>query len=199
MWLDEPLVLASGSETRRTLLTSAGLTVIVRPPGPRVEEMAKARFTGHARLLPKTLAEAKAESVAQSSTGLVLGADQVLVLEDRVFDKPRDLHEASRTLAALSGRSHWLISAISLWRRNRPVWSFTGDAVLTMRTLSPADIEAYLNRVGSAALTSVGAYQVEGPGIQLFDAIEGDHSTILGLPLLPLLGVLRQLQAGDLP
>lgn len=199
MWLDEPLVLASGSETRRALLTSAGLTVIVRPPEPDVEEIAKARFTGPVRLLARTLAQAKAESVAESSTGLVLGADQVLLLDDRIFNKPRDLEEASRTLAALSGRSHSLISAISLWRRSCPVWSFTGEAVLTMRKLSAADIETYLNHVGPAVLTSVGAYQVEGPGIQLFDAIQGDHATILGLPLLPLLGVLRQLQAGDLP
>jgi septum formation protein len=140
-----------------------------------------------------TLAEAKAASASKpDSTELVLGADQVLALEASVFDKPRDLAEARAHLLALRGRSHELHSAICCVRGEKTLWHHVGTARLTMRNFSTAFLDHYLVRTGSETASSVGAYQLEGEGIQLFEKIEGDYFTILGLPLLPLLGFLRQ-------
>jgi septum formation protein len=137
------------------------------------------------------LAEMKALRVSQSRAGLVIGGDQMLALGDEAFDKPRDLAEARRHLERLSGKSHTLETAIIVCEDARPVWRYLARPKLTMRTLSPEFIDDYIGRCGEALLATVGAYQLEGLGAQLFSRIEGDYFSILGLPLLPLLDYLR--------
>jgi septum formation protein len=190
----EPLVLASGSATRRKMLERAGLTVIVDPPD--VDEGAiKLEGRAHRWTAAETaekLAEAKARQVAvRHPSRIVLGADQMLECDGEWLDKPADRTAAARQIGRLSGRTHTLFSAIAAVRDGAVIWQGLDSADLSMRALSPEFIESYLDRLGEAVLSSVGGYQVEGLGIQLFDAIRGEHSTILGMPLIPLLGFLR--------
>lgn len=139
------------------------------------------------------LAEAKARVVAARHAGaLVVGADQMLECEGYRYDKPRDVAEAARQLAALSGRTHRLVSAACVVRDGASLWQVVEEARLTMRPLSHAFIAAYLDAAGAEALASVGAYRLEGVGAQLFERIAGDWFAILGLPLLPLLAFLRR-------
>jgi septum formation protein len=146
----------------------------------------------------QVLAEAKALDVSERQPGrLVLGCDQTLSLDDELFHKPRDMEDARRHLLKLSGRTHQLNSAAVLARNGEALWRDVGIARLTMRKLEPGFIGRHLARVGPMALNSVGAYQIEGEGIQLFEKIEGDHFTIVGLPLLPLLKELRAMGAID--
>ena len=187
------VTLASGSASRRALLAAAG--VAADAVSPNVDEEAY-RTAMRADGLPvrdqaMQLAEMKALRVSQSRTGLVIGGDQMLALGDEAFDKPHDLAEAKRHLERLSGKSHTLETAIVVCEDGRPVWRHLARPKLTMRTLSPEFIEDYTARCGSALLTAVGAYQLEGLGAQLFTRIEGDYFSILGLPLLPLLDYLR--------
>jgi len=187
------VTLASGSASRRALLAAAGVSADA--VSPNVDEEAY-RTAMRADGLPvrdqaMQLAEMKAIRVSQSRTGLVIGGDQMLALGDEAFDKPRDLAEAKRHLERLSGKSHTLETAIVVCEDGRPVWRHLARPKLTMRTLSPEFIEDYTARCGSALLTTVGAYQLEGLGAQLFTRIEGDYFSILGLPLLPLLDYLR--------
>lgn len=188
------LILASGSATRAALLTQAGL-IFERVPAAVDERAVEASMAGSG-LGPDdvaaVLAEVKAGEVAARRPGaLVIGADQTLALGDRRFDKPADMEAARRQLLALSGRSHQLHSAVALVRDGTVLLRHVATATLTMRAFTPAFVGHYLAVVGERALSSVGAYQVEGYGIQLFEEIEGDHFTILGLPLLPLLKALR--------
>lgn len=187
------VTLASGSASRRALLAAAG--VAADAVSPNVDEEAY-RTAMRADGLPvrdqaMQLAEMKALRVSQSRTGLVIGGDQMLALGDEAFDKPRELSEARRHLELLSGKSHTLETAIVVCEDGRPVWRHLARPKLTMRNLSPEFIEDYTARCGSALLTTVGAYQLEGLGAQLFTRIEGDYFSILGLPLLPLLDYLR--------
>jgi septum formation protein len=191
----QPVVLASGSATRRTMLERAGLKVIVDPP--EVDEDAiKLEGRVHrwtTRDTAEKLAEAKARQVARRHPGLlVLGADQMLDCDGMWFDKPVDRAAAAGQIAKLSGRIHTLFSAVVAVRGRAVIWRGLETAELSVRPLSPQFIESYLDQVGDAALSSVGGYQVEGLGIQLFDAIRGEHSTILGMPLIPLLAFLRE-------
>ncbi len=189
------LVLASGSASRRALLTAAGLRFEARPAAVDEAELklaaqAEGLPAGDAALL---LAAAKAERVGRRDPEtLVIGCDQLLVCDGAWFDKPEDMAGAAEHLRALSGRAHVLETATVAWRGGRQVWQHLERPRLTMRPLSEAFIAAYLALDGEAVLGSVGAYRLEGPGVQLFDRIEGEHSAILGLPLLPLLGFLRQ-------
>lgn len=189
-----PLVLASASASRRTMLENAGLSFSVQPAAvdeDAVKEALKAEGASAARTA-ETLAELKAQRVAANHPGsLVIGADQMLECEERWFDKPADRDGAFESLRALQGRSHVLWSAVCLVRDGSRIWHHGAPARMTMRPLSDDFIAAYLDRVGDKALSSVGAYQLEGLGAQLFSGIEGDFFTILGLPLLPLLEVLR--------
>lgn len=188
-----PITLASGSASRRALLAAAG--VIADPVAPNVDEdsfRTAMRADGvSVRDQAMQLAEMKAVRVSQSRPGLVIGGDQMLALGEEAFDKPRDLAEAKNHLIRLSGKSHSLETAIVICEDGRPVWRHLARPKLTMRPLSPEFIDNYVGQCGGALLTTVGAYQLEGLGAQLFSRIEGDYFSILGLPLLPLLDYLR--------
>ena len=139
------------------------------------------------------LADAKARAVARRNPdALVIGSDQLMVCEGRWFDKPADIPTAEAHLRALSGRTHQLVNGTVAWLGGRRIWQNAAIGTLTMRPLSDAFIAAYLAAEGEALLATVGAYRMEGLGIHLFTAVDGEHSTILGLPMLPLLGFLRQ-------
>lgn len=186
------LCLASGSTARAALLTGAG--VPFRQVTPAVDEAAIKHAARAAGATPVAaalrLASAKARAVA--APGLVLGADQLLVCDGAWFDKPPTLAAAATQLATLRGRGHTLPTAAVLMRDGATVWQHVAEPRLVMRPFSAAFIDAYLLAEGEAVLTSVGAYRIEGRGIQLFDRIEGEHAAILGLPLLALLGFLRE-------
>ena len=188
------LILASGSAARADMLRRAGLAFETRPAAVD-EDAAKASLKAEsatAHELADTLAELKAARVSAQATGaVVIGADQVLVLEDRWFDKPADRGEARRNLQALAGRSHQLVSAAVVMRGGQRLWGHTDHATLLMRPLTDSFIDLYLDAAGDAVLGSVGCYQLEGLGAQLFQRIDGDYFTILGMPLLPLLDFLR--------
>jgi septum formation protein len=188
------LLLASASPTRRRLLEQAGLEFSAEA-APVDEEEAKLALEGEGAdgpALAEALAELKAVAVARRHPGaFVIGADQVLDCEGRRYDKPRDLAAARTQLMALRGRSHQLISAVVVVRDGQRLWHHIDRAKLTMRPFSPAFLDDYLARAMPGILSSVGAYQLEALGAQLFSRIEGDYFTILGLPLLPLLDFLR--------
>jgi septum formation protein len=195
-----PLILASGSPSRRTLLANAGIAFeVVRPD---IDERAVEATLEGSGVTPgevaTILAEAKAVEVSgRRPDALAIGADQTLSLGDEVLHKAGDMEAARRRLLALSGRTHRLHSAVVLAKGGVAVWRHVSVASMTMRTLSPEFIGRHLARVGDSVLGSVGAYQVEGEGIQLFERIEGDTFTIVGLPLLPLLAALRERGAID--
>lgn len=188
------LVLASGSIARRRLLEGAGLDFIVDVP--RVDEAAaKAAFQSEG-LKPRNqadaLAELKALSVSNRREGFAIGADQILALGGETFDKPKDRTEAAAHLRRLRGQTHELITAVVVAKDGAVIWRHIDTPRLKMRAFSDAFIESYLDRAGEAVLTSVGAYQLEGVGAQLFERVEGDYFSVLGLPLLPLLAFLRE-------
>ncbi len=198
--MTETLILASNSAFRKTMLENAGLAVEAFPAGidERAVELALEGSGSTPEDVALVLAEAKALRVSEQHPGaLVLGCDQTLSLAGQLFHKPTDMEGARRHLLALAGKTHQLCSAAVLARDGATLWRHAGIASLTMRELSPAFIGRYLAQVGDRALSSVGAYQIEGPGIQLFETIEGDHFTIIGLPLLELLKALRDMGAID--
>ncbi len=184
------ILLASTSFARRRLLEAVGVKIEVEASGLDEDSLAHAlRAEGHgARAIADALAEAKALKLSLRRPGrLVLGGDQTLECDGAIFSKPADMAEAARQLEALQGRSHLLHSAAVLAEDGSAVWRHVSTARLTMRRLDQAAIEEHLSRAGGAILGSVGAYHVEGPGLRLFTAIDGDFFTVMGLPLLPLL------------
>jgi septum formation protein len=194
LWLAEhPLLLASKSRTRRKLLEAAGIPVDVEPAFIDERAVEKRAGVADAGALASLLAREKARAVAATRPGrLVLGADQTLALAQKRFSKACDRAAAREQLRALRGKTHSLHSAIAVARGAEILFEHVDAAHLTMRAFSDAFLEGYLDAIGEAAMASVGAYQLEGAGIQLFERVEGDHFTILGLPLLPLLAWLRQ-------
>jgi septum formation protein len=195
------IILASQSEARRRMLVAAGIDALARPSGideADLKEQLSKRDSSPPEMLALALAKAKATTVSASHENeLVIGADQILTLGNRIFDKPRSLADARQQLLDLRGRTHRLVSAVAVARNRQVVWVHSDMAELSMRSFSDAYLSEYLSAVGEEALTSVGAYMVESRGIQLFERISGDYFTILGLPLLPLLAFLRS--AGCLP
>ena len=187
-----PLVLGSKSQVRRHLLEAAGIAVEVRPAD--VDERAIEAAAPHLGpgAVAALLAREKALRVAAALPGrLVVGADQTLALGDRRFTKPADRDGARAQLATLAGRSHALHAAVAVVCDGAILFEAVDRARLTMRALSDEFLARYLDAAGDAVTASVGGYQLEGLGVQLFETIEGDHFTILGLPLLPLLAFLR--------
>lgn len=185
-----PLLLASTSATRRQLLASAGLSVDTQAPD--IDERAIETARAGPGEIACRLACEKALAVSRVHPNrLVVGADQTLACDGRLFHKPADRAAARRQLLDLSGRTHGLYSAFALAEGGAIVHQGLDEARMTMRPVSAEAIDIYLDHAGDAAWRGVGAYQVEGLGIHLFQHIEGDHSTILGLPLIPLLANLR--------
>src|ERR1700761_5097892 len=188
----EALILASQSRARKMLLANAGLAFEAVPADIDERAVQQASGVSTPGEIAGLLAREKALWVSQRRAGhYVIGADQTLALGDRWFNKPMGRAAAAEQIRALSGRTHALYSAIAVALDGRIVFETVAVARMTMRPLSGADIAAYLDAAGDAVTQSVGAYQLEGLGIHLFERIEGDHFTILGLPLLPLLGFLR--------
>ena len=185
--------LASASEIRLTLLRAAGLTVTAQPA--RIDEAAirggMEAERASARDIADTLAEMKARKIADKNpAALVLGCDQVLEFKQVIFSKPETLDDARAQLHSLRGQTHRLLSAVVLYEQGQPVWRHVGEARLTMRQLSDQYLDGYLARNWDSIRHAVGCYKLEEEGVRLFSAIEGDHFTILGLPLLPLLSYL---------
>ena len=188
----DPLILASQSRARQMLLANAGISFEAAPAD--IDERAVAKTSGLASAgdIAALLAREKALSVSARQPGkFVVGADQTLALGERLFSKPAGRAQAAEQLRALAGRSHQLHSAVAVARDGKILFAEVAVAHMTMRRLSESQIDAYLDEAGQAVTTSVGAYQLEGMGVHLFERIEGDHFTILGLPLLPLLAFLR--------
>lgn len=193
IWLGkQPLVLASQSRARQMLLANAGIDFEAIPADideRAIQQSAGLSAPGEVAAL---LAREKAISVSRQKPGrTVVGADQTLALGERLFNKPSGRAQAGAQLRDLAGRSHELRSAVAVAQDGKILFAETTLARMTMRALNAADITAYLDQAGEAVTTSVGAYQLEGLGVHLFERIDGDHFTILGLPLLPLLGFLR--------
>ena len=188
------LILASGSTARRRILEAAGLVFEVDVP--RVDEEAAKKVFRAEGMAPRdqadALAELKALSVSTRRSGFVIGADQMLALDGKAFDKPDGISEAREHLLRMRGRAHELITAAVVARDGQVVWRHIDTPRLTMRAFSDAFLDGYVARAGESVLTSVGAYQLEGLGAQLFERVEGDYFSILGLPLLPLLAFLRE-------
>ena len=185
------MILASASVARAAVLRAAGLAFEQRPA--RIDEAAvkESHSGGNPTDCAVALAGLKAARIRAPDT-LVIGADQLLVCEGEWFDKPADLPAARTQLLQLRGQTHTLVTAIVVHRDGRQIWQHVARPTLRMRNFSDSFLDDYLAREGDAVLSSVGAYRLESLGIQLFDRVEGEHAAILGLPLLALLGFLRQ-------
>jgi septum formation protein len=188
------VILASASSARAEMLHRAGVVCTIEPARVDEDEVKRGmRASGAgAAELAETLAELKGRKISARHGGaLVIGADQVLNCQSRWFDKPADRAQARTQLLALRGKLHELISCVCVIRDGQRLWHHVGRARLTMRPFTEEFLDDYLDRAGDAVLQSVGAYQLEGLGAQLFSRVDGDYFTILGLPLLPLLDFLR--------
>lgn len=190
-----PLILASGSVTRAKMLRDAGVAIETAVPAiDEAEVKASLRHDGSpAAKVAEILAEMKAQRIAARARGrLVLGSDQMLECDGAWFDKPANRDDARRQLQFLRGKSHSLITSAVLVRDDARIWHVTDRAELRMRAFSDDFLERYLGEAGEDVLHAVGAYRLEGLGAQLFERVTGDFFTILGLPLLPVLGILRE-------
>jgi septum formation protein len=192
---NHPLILASKSRARQALLTNAGLNFEAVPA--EIDERAVQQASGLTAPgdIAALLAREKSLAVSMNRpNSFVIGADQTLALGERLFSKPAGRAEAAQQLQALAGHRHDLHSAVAVARDGKILFADTNAARMTMRRLGRTEIDVYLDQAGDAVTSSVGAYQLEGLGVHLFERIEGNHFTILGLPLLPLLAFLRSQQ-----
>ena len=188
----EPLILASQSRARQMLLANAGIAFESEPAGLDERQVQQKSNLSAPGEIASLLAREKSLSVSRRRSGrYVVGADQTLALGARLFSKPAGRAEAAEQLQALAGRSHELYSAVAVARDGEILFEKVAIARMSMRRLSEAEIASYLDEAGAAVTSSVGAYQLEGLGVHLFERIEGDHFTILGLPMLVLLEFLR--------
>ena len=187
------IILASGSAIRREILDGAGLDyeVIVRPVDETAIKDAMLAVNSRLRDIADALAEAKAMRVSRQEAGLVIGADQIMVMDDQLFDKPKDMDEVRARLLSMRGKKHELICAVVICENGAPVWRHMSKTKLWVRDFSESFLDWYIETEGEALTKSVGAYRFEGPGSQLFEKVEGDFFAILGLDLLPVLGYLR--------
>lgn len=194
LWLGKsPLILASQSSARQLLLANAGLEFKAITADIDERSIQAASKLSSPREIGLLLAREKAKAVSAHQPGsYVIGADQTLALGDRLFNKPTGRPQALAQLRHLAGNSHELNSAVAVAHDGKIVFEDVSIARMTMREMTEDELAAYLDAAGDAVTTSVGAYQLEGLGIHLFERIEGDHFTILGLPLLPLLAFLRR-------
>jgi septum formation protein len=193
LWREKnPLILASQSRARQTLLANAGINFEAVPAEIDERAVQQASPLTAPGDIAKLLAREKSLAVsAQLPSRFIVGADQTLALGSRLFSKPAGRAQAAEQLRALAGGTHELHSAVAVARDGKILFDNVTSARMTMRNLGEAEINAYLDQAGEAVTSSVGAYQLEGLGVHLFERIEGDHFTILGLPLLPLLAFLR--------
>lgn len=188
-----PLILASQSSARKVLLANAGLEFETVAADIDERGIQAASNLSNPREIGLLLAREKAKAVSANRPGShVIGADQTLALENRLFNKPFGRTQALAQLRDLAGHSHELNSAVAVAHDGKVVFEDVSVARMTMRQMTEAELSTYLDAAGDAVTASVGAYQLEGLGIHLFERIEGDHFTILGLPLLPLLAFLRR-------
>jgi septum formation protein len=190
------LILASGSKARRAMLQSAGVVCDVMIADVDEESIKAAMISEsdcvEAAEIATVLAAEKALSIANANPGCyVIGSDQVLALGRRMFSKAQTMDEARETLDILRGRTHELVSAVAIARNNEIIWHAVDTAVMTMRHFTNEFLDSYLSEAGPNALNSVGCYEIEGMGVQLFAKVDGDYFTVLGMPLLPLLEQLR--------
>lgn len=192
------LVLASSSPFRRMLMQNAGLVFETRAADVDERKIESELLDADPDTVALTLARAKAMDVSRHfPDALVIGSDQTMSLGTQVYHKPKSLAEAKKNLLSLCDKTHRLNSGVAIVKNGQLVWEYVAYADLTVRPLSEAFVDLYLERVGEKVFSSVGAYQLEGQGIQLFSEIKGDYFTILGLPMLPLLEILRKIGAID--
>ena len=187
------IILASGSAIRREILDGAGLDyeVIVRPVDEGAIKEAMLEENSRLRDIADALAEAKAMRVSRQEEGLVIGADQIMVMGDTLFDKPKNMDDVRNRLISMRGKKHQLLGAVVICESGVPVWRHMSRTTLWVRAFSDEFLDWYIETEGEALLKSVGAYRFEGPGAQLFEKVEGGFLAILGLDLLPVLDYLR--------
>ncbi len=187
------VILASGSQIRRQLMTDAGLDfeVIAKPVDEGAIKASMLAESARLQDIADALAEAKAMRVSRLEEGFVIGADQIMVMDQQLFDKPKTIDEARERLKLMRGKTHYLIGAVVICEGGQAVWRHMAKTKLTMRDFSDAFLDEYIEKEGDLLTKSVGAYRFEGLGAQLFSHVEGDFFSILGLSLLPVMDYLR--------
>ena len=187
------IILGSSSSSRRKILNNSGVVFITKKPSLN-ESIEKRKFKGSKKELPIYLAEKKALSINSKKQDLVIGADQILLFKGRVYDKPKSLAEAKKHLLEFSGKTHHLISGTVIARNKTIIWRHLSLAKMKMHPLTKKTVDDYLALSGKKILKSVGAYNIEGYGVKLFNKIDGDYYSIVGLPIIPLLNKIKKLE-----
>ena len=194
--MNKKIILASKSEVRKNILEKNGLKCIVKPSNIDEESVKTSLMKEGATplLISKNLAELKANKISKTSNGeLVIGADSVIDLDGQIISKPSSRGEALQILKKLNGKVHYLISSICISKDGQMIWNYTDKATLTMKNMTPKELENYLSKISDKALYSYNVYQIEGEGKSLFEKIEGDENTIMGLPVIKIKEYLKNL------